>query len=140
MVADDWRHESRPGRYRSFVRGALVEATGALIAASVISIVVAFVGGGDYPANLRLLLLAGPPILILFVAALSAATAATAAIYRKIFPNRQRYGVMRNVLSGLLIGTIWLVLASAALLGWMILTEVAGQWAVTWIDEHPKFP
>ncbi len=111
-----------------------------MLAASVISIVVAFIGGGNYSDNLRLLLLAGPPILILFVAALVAATAATSAIYGRAFPNRRRYGVMRRILSGLLTGAIWLVLVSAGLTGWMILTDQVGQWAVTWINEHPEFP
>ncbi len=117
-----------------------MEATGALIAASVIAIVVAFLGGGDYSANLRLLLLAGPPILILFVAALVLPTVATAGIAGRLFPNRRRYGVLRKIITGLLTGTVWLVLIIASLTGWMILTERAGQWAVTWINEHPEFP
>ena len=140
MDTEDRRRDSRSARYRSFARDALVEATGALIAASLISIVVAFISGGDYPAGLRLLLLPGPPILILFIAALGVATAATSGIHRRMFPNRRRYGVMRKIFSGLLTVTIWLLLTIASLIGWMIVTEPAGQWAVTWINEHPEFP
>ena len=142
MAVEDRRLAGRAARAsrRSFVRDALVEATGALIAASVISIVVAFLGGGDYSANLRLLLLAGPPILLLLVAALVIPTVATAGLCGRLFPDRRRYGVLGRIGTGLLTGTIWLVLVGAALIGWMILTGYAGQWAVSWINDHPEFP
>jgi hypothetical protein len=126
----------------SFSSTVVSNALGSLVAAAVIAIVVAFIGGDKYSPQLRVMLLAGGPFLLLVITAgMVAPYVGRFAQHVMLRGDTMLEGSLKTIAVNLIVaGFAWL--SSVGLIFLLLIQSAVPllEWAQTWVDNHPTFP